>query len=117
MYPRVNYEMTEADLSALLEACKPVPYIVVGGYAPRSPQETANAAWNSLGEKMGFDYTTVQPVPGKGNRFFSAVPTENETQRKEREAREAEEKKRAEIERLEAEISAAQEKLTKILAG
>jgi hypothetical protein len=70
---RKEYEMTEADLAEILEACKPVPYMVFGGRPPRSPQENANDAWQELGRRMGFDYMTVEPT-GKGDRFFSAVP-------------------------------------------
>ena len=55
MYPRTNYEMSEEDLKELLEACKPVPYMVFGGIAPRSPEQNANDAWERLGKKMGFD--------------------------------------------------------------
>jgi hypothetical protein len=75
MYPRSNYEMTEEDLKELLAACKPTPVILIGNYSPPSPQENANRAWKTLGIKMGFDYQTVRPVPGKGQRFFTAVPS------------------------------------------
>jgi hypothetical protein len=105
MYPRTNYEMTEADLQEILDACKPVPAMMIGGTLPSSPQENANNAWRRLGGKMGFDHMTVQPIGGKGNRFFSAVPTEPEEVRAERLEREAEEKRVAEIARLEAEIA------------
>ena len=111
MYPRTNYEMTQADCDALLEAMKPVPYMVVGGVVPRSPQENANAAWAALGKKMGFNYMTVRPIAGKGMLHFSAVPSENETQRAERIQREEEEKKRADVVRLEAEVAEAKAKL------
>lgn len=111
MYPRSNYEMTEADLAALLDACKPVPLMMIGGIVPRSQQECANAAWSSLGRKMGFDHMTVQPVSGKGERFFTAVPTETEKQRAAREAREATEARKANIERLTKEISDRQKRL------
>lgn len=104
MYPRTNYEMSEADLQEILDACKPVVAIMVGSYAPTSPQENANNAWRKLGEKMGFDHMTVQPIAGKGNRFFSAVPTEPDDVRAARLEREAEEKRVAEIARLEGEI-------------
>ena len=80
MYPRVEYEMSEEDHAALLEACKPVPYIVVGGHPPSSPQQNANAAWAALGRKMGFNGGTVQPVVGKPQRFFTAVPLETGAQ-------------------------------------
>jgi hypothetical protein len=68
-----------------------------------------------LGEKMGFDYMTVRPIDGKGIRFFSAVPTENETQREERLQRDAEEEYPIEIRRLEVEIKERQAKLEDLL--
>ena len=74
---RKDYEMTEKDLNTILEACKPVPMIMLQCGTPRSPQENANEAWRELGDRMGFDYMTVQPS-GKGNRFFSAVSVEGE---------------------------------------
>ncbi len=72
-----EYEMTEDDLADLLKACEPVPYMVFGGREPMSQQDRANHAWESLGVKMGFDSTTVQPVSGKGERFFRAEPRAN----------------------------------------
>jgi hypothetical protein len=116
MYPRTNYEMTQEDLDTILDACKSVPMIMlhIGG-GPSSPQENANRAWGALGQKMGFDYMTVQPIEGKGNRFFTAVPSENDAQRIERIARETEEKQRAEVKRLEAVVAEAQAKLAELL--
>ena len=117
MYPRTNYEMTQADLDKILDACKPTPGMFLSGGVPigGSPQKNANAAWGALGKKMGFDHMTVQPIAGKGNLFFSAVPSENETQRAERLAREDEEKKRAEVKRLEGVVAEAQAKLAELL--
>lgn len=69
-----EYEMTEEDLEKLLEAMKPVPYMIVGGMAPICRQQNANEAWRLLGEKMGFQHMTVRPIDGKGPRFFSATP-------------------------------------------
>lgn len=71
MATRSEFEMTEADLADLLNAMKPVPYIIIGGMAPTSRQENANAAWARLGAKMGFDPMTARPS-GKGDRFFTA---------------------------------------------
>jgi hypothetical protein len=68
---RKEYEMTQAQLDAILNACKPVPYMVFGGMEPRSPQENANDAWAALGKELGFDHMTVRPN-GKGDRFFTA---------------------------------------------
>ena len=84
MYPRTEYEMTEEQMKVLMDACKPVPCIMVGGYSPQTPQQNANNAWAKLGEEMGFDSTTVQPVSGKGTAFFTAVPSETEEQRVDR---------------------------------
>lgn len=69
---RKEYEMTQEQLSRILEACKPVPYILgIGGVKPASPQENANRAWAALGKEMGFDPMSVRPN-GKGDRFFTA---------------------------------------------
>lgn len=116
MYPRTNYEMTQADLDRLLESMKASPCIMIGGYTGRSQQKRANMAWAELGEKMGFDPMTAQPISGKGNLFFSAIPTENEVQREERLARDAEDQLRKKVARLELEIKERQDELSAILA-
>jgi hypothetical protein len=69
---RKLYEMNEEQFIRLIEACKPVTYIVVGGVYPKSPQENAMDAWKDLGKEMGFDWETVVPCPTRGNRFFYA---------------------------------------------
>lgn len=71
---RKQFEMTQEDLDRILDACKPVPYMVFGGMPPRSPQENANAAWAELGSRLGFEHMTVQPS-SKGDRFFTAEPS------------------------------------------
>lgn len=116
MFPRTEYEMTDADLAELLDACKSVPVMMVGGHAPSSPQENANRAWARLGEKMGFDSTTVRPVVGKSTRFFTAVPSETAEARQERLAREAEEKRQQDIARLSDEIAERQRQLDALRA-
>ncbi len=67
----MNYEMTQARLDALMDACKPVPAIALNCGTSGSLQERANAAWKALGDEMGFDHMTVKPN-GRGDRFFSA---------------------------------------------
>lgn len=111
MNPRVDYEMTEKDLEEILEACKPVPCMMIGGVTPSSPQENANRAWASLGEKMGFDSTSVRPS-NKGQRFFTAVPSEMKAQKQERES---EIKKQAEIKTLQTEISEREKRLKELI--
>lgn len=69
----IEYELTGEELDRLLNASKPVPYIVIGGHIPMSPQEHANNAWAALGSQRGFDWTTVRA--GSDDRHFWAVPT------------------------------------------
>ena len=71
---RQEFEMSEEDMETLLEASKPTPVMYLSGGIPMhsSPQENANQAWKTLGEKLGFAHMTVQPMQGKGNRFFTA---------------------------------------------
>lgn len=113
-YPRTNYEMTEQDLKEILDACKPVPYIVVGGRGPASPQESANRAWQRLSERMGFDYMTVQPQEGKSNRFFTAIPSETKEQMKERLEIEKRKQRAQEIIDLTDQISELNQKLKRL---
>ncbi len=116
MYPRTNYEMTQAQCDALLAACKPTPVMFASGGVPigGSQQENANAAWADLGRQMGFDHMTVQPVSGKGMRFFTAVPSETQEQQQTRIARQAEEKRHAEILVLNTEIADRQKRLQEL---
>lgn len=64
-----EYEMTEPELAELQEACRPVPYLIIGGMEPPSPQDNANAAWKNLARKYGFVWDTVKPIPGSYRRF------------------------------------------------
>lgn len=72
--PKV-YTMTQEQYDKLLEAMKPVPYMIIGGMAPRSQQENANDAWKALGAVMGFKYMTVKPY-GANKLQFTAEPVE-----------------------------------------
>ena len=71
---RRNYTLTDEQYDALFQACRPVPYVVVGGTVPSSPQQNANRAWQQLGQEMGFDWETVER--GRTPQQFSAVPTQ-----------------------------------------
>lgn len=70
-----EFEMSEEQLTTLLDACKPTPRMYLEGGEPMcgTPQENANRAWAALGEELGFKPMTVNPVAGKGQRFFTAV--------------------------------------------
>lgn len=111
MYPRTNYEMTQADLDAIFKAIEPVPMIMLQCGGGRSQQDRANDAWGALGKKMGFDHMTVQPDrAGRGDRFFTAIPSETDLHRAERLTREAEEKRLRELADLDKEIAALTER-------
>jgi hypothetical protein len=115
MNPRVEYEMTEEDLNKILDACKPVTCMMIGGFTQSSPQENANRAWAELGKRMGFDSMSVRPS-NKGLRFFSAIPSETESQKSERINREKEAKRQADIQRLASEIASREKELNDLLA-
>lgn len=74
---RREFEMSQEDLDGIIKASQPTPYMTdsTGRLLFGTPQENANRAWASLGRKMGFKHMTVQPLPAKGNRFFTAEET------------------------------------------
>jgi hypothetical protein len=69
---RKEFELTAEQERELLNASQPVPMLALQCGMPSSPRERINGAWLSLGRKLGFDYMTVEPVVGKGRRFFTA---------------------------------------------
>jgi hypothetical protein len=73
MSERKEYELTQERYDRLLKACQSVPYMVIGGVEPASPQENANRAWEALGLEMGFLGRTVEPS-SRGKMFFTAEP-------------------------------------------
>ena len=75
---RKEFKLTAEQHNQLIEAAKPVPFIVDwGGRVPPSPQENSKTVWERLGQALGFDFTTVRPVPGKSDYHFSADPVES----------------------------------------
>lgn len=68
---RKEFEMTQQQLDKILDACQPVPMIMLQCGQPSSPQLRANDAWEALGKEMGFHYMTVREST-KGPRFFTA---------------------------------------------
>ena len=72
MANRKDFELTDEQLDRLIKASKPVPYLIMGGVGPRSPQENVNDVWSVLGKEMGFKFLTVKPVSGKDQHHFTA---------------------------------------------
>jgi len=73
---RKEFELSDEDYAYLIAACQPVPYMIIGGVEPASPQENANTAWRRIGSQKGFNGMTVEPVSGKCSRFFTAEVVE-----------------------------------------
>ena len=70
------FEMTQADYDKIIEASKPIPLLYISGGVPGpSPQDSANAAWEALGFKMGLKPYTVEPSR-QGKFHFLAEPVE-----------------------------------------
>jgi len=69
---RKEFELTDEQLSVILSASKPTSGIIAGGRMGPTPQDMANIAWEKLGEELGFKYMTVQLVPNKGDKVFTA---------------------------------------------
>jgi len=69
-----RFEMTPEQHAKLLDACKPVPMIMLQCGRTPSPQERANNAWASLGKELGFDHMSVRAIPGEPNTLFEAIP-------------------------------------------
>lgn len=76
MSKHIEYEMSEEQYARMIEACKPVPLIMLQcGPAP-SQQERVNAAWTELGKEMGFKPMTATRSFRNSERFFLAEPEE-----------------------------------------
>jgi hypothetical protein len=114
MMPRTEYEMSDEDLEILLDAGKPTPVMMTGGSTGSSPRENATRAWEALGKKMGFDGMSVRPISGKGQKFFSAIPSETDEAKAERLEREAAEARVAERDALQVEIARCQKRLAEL---
>lgn len=73
---RKEFVMDEDTYQAMLT--KPGPVMKVGDvWLNDFAQSSANDKWRKLGEKMGFDGMTAEPIPGKDAKHFSAVVIDN----------------------------------------
>ena len=71
-----DFEMTQAQLDALLSAGALITVEERQAGIAGHIQERINAAWEELGISMGFDCKTARPTTGKGDRFFTAEETD-----------------------------------------
>lgn len=70
----MRYHMTEDQMKLVLDASRPVPYLVIGGVPPRSPQENANSAWRAVAAEHGCKWDTIKPAGTGDERDFDAEP-------------------------------------------
>lgn len=104
--------MSEAEEKELLVQMTAQPVIKIGSHlSGGDTQERANAAWATLGAQRGFDPMTVEPRSGFGQRHFTAVPSETEAQRNDRQIQERAKKRAEEIIQLLSEIAQKQARL------
>jgi len=69
-----QYRMTEEELKMMMNASKPVTYMVFNGQPPSSPQENANNAWQQIADRVGCDKMSIKPAATGDNRDFMANP-------------------------------------------
>ena len=71
----MKYTMTEDELKSLVMAAQ-TPGVFLGGpLAGFDPARSASEkCWEVMGDRYGFDWRTVAPVAGEGNRVFTAEP-------------------------------------------
>jgi len=58
----MEFTLTEDEMQSVLDASKPVPYLVIGGIPPRSQQEQANSAWQKIAEAHSVKWDTIRPI-------------------------------------------------------
>lgn len=70
-----RFTLTDEQYAKIIEASKPTPVMYLSGGESmfRSPQENANAAWQSLGNELGFIWDSVRPVHGEPKQFDAEV--------------------------------------------
>ena len=67
-----EYELTQEEYDALMEASKPVTYMVVDGYEPSSPYENAMRVWDKVCARVRCRRDTI--TRGKDKMHFCASP-------------------------------------------
>jgi poly-gamma-glutamate capsule biosynthesis protein CapA/YwtB (metallophosphatase superfamily) len=68
--------MTDEEFNDLVEACKPVPYMVIGGIVPESPTDKAMRVWDSVAKRVGCVQSSIAPANTGDDHDFMAEPKE-----------------------------------------
>ena len=83
-----QYRLTDEELDEIMEASKPVLYMVVGGVGPRSPQEKVMDVWRKIAVRVNCDVESIGPADSGDYHDFKAEPltTEDASSSPERES-------------------------------
>ena len=68
------YRLTDEEFNRLMEASKPVPYMVIGGVEPESPYDKAKRVWLDVASRVHCDIDSIGPANTGNNRDFMAAP-------------------------------------------
>ena len=69
-----TYKLTDEELSALKEAAKPVPYLVIGGHPPEDPATKSMRIWEEVAKRVNCDVWSIQPASSGNEQEFEAEP-------------------------------------------
>lgn len=69
-----KYRLTDEELNELMEASKPVPYMVFGDIEPRSPREKAMDLWRKVAARVGCDLDSIGSAHTSDLHDFEAQP-------------------------------------------
>ncbi len=72
---RKEYELTDSELEDMIKLMEVSRNAIETNtsYKVRA-QRSCDNAWQMLGKRMGFKWSTVRPVPGKSAKYFTAEP-------------------------------------------
>jgi hypothetical protein len=68
------YRLTDEELASLLDASKPVPYMVFGGIPPTSPREHAMRLWRHVADRVGCVVDSIADAGTGDMHDFKATP-------------------------------------------
>lgn len=69
-----TYRLTDEELKQIMDASKPVPYMVIGGVPPSSPRDNAMAVWRRVAARVGCEVDSISPGDTGDNHDFKAEP-------------------------------------------
>lgn len=69
-----QYRLTDEELNELIAATQPVPYLVIGGFAPESPTEKSMRIWTRVAKRVGCQVETIDAADTGDQHDFIAEP-------------------------------------------